>query len=234
MVAENRQLVDGAPLPRPDYPFVVLQILLRRWLLHQGPMTTKELTETAGCSYPTAARALAGLRNSIHRHASRQIGLERFPDQEWGRMVALADRARSTRRFVDSSGQPQAPARLVEQFRELRIEGVAVSGVAGARHLYPDIDIVGEPRLDLTVHCPGRHFDDSFLQGLDPALIRSEDPRKPAAVVLHALRRTTPFFERGRRGESWADPVECLLDLHDLRLDAQARALVAHLQSAVA
>lgn len=36
--------------------------------------------------------------------------------------------------------------------------------------------------------------------------------------------------ESGKKGSVWADPVECLLDLHELRLDAQAHALVEHLR----
>jgi hypothetical protein len=40
--------------------------------------------------------------------------------------------------------------------------------------------------------------------------------------VIHALRRAESLFQPGEDGLPWADPVECLLDLHEARLESQA------------
>jgi hypothetical protein len=43
------------------------------------------------------------------------------------------------------------------------------------------------------------------------------------------VRRAQSLWEPGN--PTWADPVECLLDLHDLRLGSQAREFVEFLRS---
>jgi hypothetical protein len=80
---------------------------------------------------------------------------------------------------------------------------------------------VGDPRLDLSVHCPENRLDLDFVKQLDPALNRSADARQPASLVIHVVRRADPLFEVDTTGVNWADPVECLLDLQEMHLEPQ-------------
>ena len=99
---------------------------------------------------------------------------------------------------------------------------IAVGGVFGAKHYHPSLDLVGSPRLDLTIHSTGSRADLGFVERLDPALRKVEDPSEPANLVIHFLRRHDSLFDKGSDGLNWADPVECLLDLHEARLEPQA------------
>jgi hypothetical protein len=47
---------------------------------------------------------------------------------------------------------------------------------------------------------------------------RDESP----TLVIHDIRRAESLFQSGDNGLPWADPVECLLDLHEARLESQA------------
>ncbi len=88
-------------------------------------------------------------------------------------------------------------------------------GVAGARHYHPKLDLAGLPRLDLSVHTPGREADIGFVRRLDPALTQVTDPAAPAVVVLHFVRHQEALFAASASGLPWADPLECFFDLHE-------------------
>ena len=132
-------------------------------------------------------------------------------------------------RFADRSGQPRSASSLAERLRELRPRGAAVGGVLGARHHHPGLDLAGLPRLDVSVHCPGRSADVSFVRRLDPALEVTSDPTEPARLVVHFVRHEESLFEIPAHGLPWADPVECLMDLHEARLEPQAAELARSL-----
>ena len=117
--------------------------------------------------------------------------------------------------------------------RQLRKGGfLGLGGTMGARHWYPDLDLHGDPRLDLSLHCPQDRMDLDFVEKLDPALDREEDPAAPASLAIHAIRRKEACFTESDKGYSIADPVECMLDLHELRLETQADSLYRFLESA--
>ena len=213
----------GLRLARADYSFVVLELLVHQWLLAQGPMTTAWLMETAGCSYPTVAGVLGRLEDCLVRHSDRRIELRGFPREEWAGLVALAEKARGTIRFADRSGQPRSWESLLQRLQRLDRLDIAVGGVVGAKHYHPTLDLVGSPRLDVCLHCPGKAADLSFVERLDPALARTEGRGEPASLVVHLVRRKKPLFRTTEEGGRWADPVECLLDLHEARLESQAR-----------
>ncbi len=100
---------------------------------------------------------------------------------------------------------------------------VATGGILGAAHHLPSLDVVGTPRLDLCVHEPLGTPDTGFISRLDAALERASEREESPAVVLHVVRRRDAFFERDGAGRTWADPSECLLDLQESRLGAQAQ-----------
>jgi hypothetical protein len=210
-------------LPRPEYSFIVMGLVVHQWLLGEGPMTTKWLMQSAGCSYPTVAAVLRQFQHWLVRHSDRRVELRSFPKEEWPRMVAMSEKARGTLRYADRSGQTRSPESLLRRLQRLGRKDIAVGGVWGAKHHHPQLDILGSPRLDISFHCPGKTADMSYIEQLDPALAQTERRDEPASVVVHFVRRAKPLFQHGGNGLAWADPVECLFDLHEARLEQQAR-----------
>ena len=215
---------------RTNYSFVVLKLLLHRWLTSGEPVTSEWLARTAGCSYPAVARALRPLGSLLEHRSDRRVVLRWFPREEFARLLAVADRERSTVRFADQSGQPRSAESHVRRLEKLNPPGLALGGVLGAKYYYPDLDLVGIPRLDLSLHCPGQRMNLEFVEKLDSALKRIEDPLAAASVVVHAVRHADAQFTPRDGGLAWADPVECLFDLHEARLDPQASQFLAYLQ----
>jgi len=212
--------------------FLIIKILIHQWLLNKGPMTVTWLANNAGCSYPTVAKILRGLGIQIERKSYRSTGLSQFPNEAFARLLINSDKDRSTVRYADYSGQPFSPESYVRRLEKLKPPDLAIGGVLGARHYYPGLDLVGSPRLDLSEHSPfNKRKDLDFIKKLDPALKPVDDPYKPANVVIHFVQHKESFFEPREDGLSWADPVECLLDLHELHLEAQATEFLNELQS---
>ncbi len=224
---------EATRLPTPDFSFVILKLFVYAWLMKRGPVTARWLADTAGCSYPTVASAVRRFGRTIARRPDRRLELREFPRQEWARLLATADEARATLRFADRSGQPRSPSSLLERLQKLRPADVAIGGVAGARRHHPELDLMGLPRLDLSVHCPARSADIGFVARLDPGLEATSDSAEPVRLVVHFVRHREALFEADPTGCPWADPVECLLDLHEVRLEAQAAELVRALEARV-
>ncbi|HTK82975.1 MAG TPA: hypothetical protein VL633_11830 [Bacteroidota bacterium] len=213
-------------LPSPDFYFVILQILVNQWMRKSGPVSTKWLMETAGCSYPTVASALHRLRYSLTRRSYKRVELRRFPEEDWYKLAAVSERFRSTIRFADRSGRPQSPDELLRRLRKFTQLNIAVAGTMGAKHYYPDLNILGNPRLDLAIHAPQRNVDLSFLDDIDPGLKRIDDVGEPASLVVHFVRSAKALFEKGGDHLPWADPASCLLDLNEMRFEPQAREFI--------
>jgi hypothetical protein len=207
--------------PRESF-YTIFEILLHQWLLGQGPMTSDWLMKAAGCSYPTVAGALHRLDHYLRRHSDRRVELRCFPREEWARLLAVADDVRATVRFADRSGQPRSPESLLRRLQHLQRADLAVGGVWGAKHYHPNLDLEGNPRLDLSFHCPNKNVDLGFVEQLDPALKKTERRDEPPSLVIHIIQRSVSLFQAGKDGLQWADPVECLLDLQEARLESQA------------
>ncbi len=216
---------------RTDYAFIILKLLVHHWLTSGEPVTSEWLARTAGCSYPAVARALRPLGSLVERRSDRRVILRWFPKEEFARLLAVADRARSTVRFADQSGQPRSVESHLRRLEKLNPPRLAIGGALGAKFYYPELDLVGAPRLDLSLHCPGQRMNLEFVETLDPALKRVEDPLATANVVVHAVRHADAQFTPRENGLAWADPVECLFDLYEARLDAQASQFLAYLQA---
>lgn len=207
---------------RADASFVILKVLLLQWITTGTPITIHWLARNTGYSYPTVAGVLRGLGSLVERRADRKIRLRWFPAEEFARLVAVSQRTRATVRFADRSGQPRSVESHLRRLEKLNPRGLALGGVAGAKHFFPDFDLVGLPRLDFSLHSPGQIMDMSFIDKLDPALKRIQDPLEPATVVLHSVQHGESFFTPRKGGLQWADPMECLLDLHEAGLQKQA------------
>jgi hypothetical protein len=221
----------GTRLPAPDYSAEILKILVYQWLMKRGSMTSVWLSETTGCNYRTVAKTLKGLGRTVLWHSDKSVELRYFPKDAWVRMLAMLDKSRATIRYADRSGQPRSLESLLRRLNKLKMPEIAVGGVLGARHYYPKLDLVGTPRLDLSFHCLGKSADLDFIENLDPALKQENDPEVSANLVLHFIRREKPFFEKGSEGVAWADPVECLLDFQEMRLEPQALEFLTALES---
>lgn len=208
--------------PRESF-YTILEVLLHQWLLGQGPMTSDWIMKAVGCSHPTVRNALRRLDYCLRRHSDRRVELDRFPLDEWSRLVAVSEEVRSTVRFVDRSGQPRSPESLLRRLQRLGRANLAVGGVWGAKHYQPDFDLVGNPRLDISLHCPSGRADLGFVAQLDPALEQAHRRDESSVLAVHIVRRARSFFQPDGDGLPWADPVECLLDLHEAHLETQAR-----------
>jgi hypothetical protein len=228
-VSERARQRAFRPMRRPSEAFYdILRVLLVHWFRKSGPLTSKELAEETGFSYPTIATALERLEPRLIRHSDRRVELGMFPEDAWFQLVAQADKARASQGFADPSGRPRPPEVLLDRLRDLGRNDIAVSGVFGARHYLPGIDLVGTPRLDLVVHARRFAGPPNFLRRLDPAL-KPAGRGEPCQVVVHTLFRPEPFFSQPENGIRWADEVECLLDLHEMRLESQALEFVERL-----
>ncbi len=231
MVAQEARLPAARTQPAADMVFLVL---LLHWFHRSGPLTTQYLMQTVGCSYPTVAAGLRRLGSWIRRESYRRVRLWGFPADQWQRVVAARDRVHPLVRYVGRTGRRRSPEALRERAAGLGRNDLAVGGVIGARHYLPSLDLRGTPRLDLTLHCPReKKVDFSFVKRLDPALERSDDSNEPAVLAIHVLRTPASFFQPSGDGLPVADEIDCLLSLHDAKLDAQARELLDHLITSV-
>ena len=205
---------------------VVLGWLFLSWLRGMGFQSTDELCDAIGASYPTVAGVIKPLDAAglIERGRGRSVALSRFPIDEWRRWLVAGESARRAIYFKDQSGQPRSVYALADRFLSLKKPNMAIGGVMGAMHYYPSLDISAAPRLDLTmlVEKDGP-LDLKFVRRLDAALKQCDGPDPSAILVIHLLPRKQGCFERDDEGRVWADPVECMADLHEMRLDAQAQ-----------
>lgn len=213
--------------------YEVWKVLLNRWLLRQGPSALGELAAAVGCSYPTVRKALAmpALRKRLHHHSNRSVELTAFPHDAWNEICILGQAARVTYRYQDTSGEATSPLALVRRLEKLRPSGVAMSGVAAARHWDPSFDLHGTPRLDVLLHAPAARVDLGFVARLDPALALHENSTAAPLLVVQPLYRASSLFTDHAHGRlPIADPVETALSLLDLELTAQANHLLTSLR----
>jgi len=216
---ESGQLIERGI--KTDFAFVVQKLLLLNLFTGGDAISVGELAAKAGCSFPTAAQVVKNLGSLIERTTDRRVQLKYFPQEKFDQFAASSERARMTVRFSDTSGQPRSPESLIQRFERDPPHGVAIGGVLGARHYFKSLDLVGTPRLDFSVHAPRGRMDLEFVKDLDPALKLEPDPQRPAALVVHAVRHADSMLV-DEKGSLWADKVECLLDLKEAGLGAQA------------
>lgn len=209
--------------------FSVLEVLVHHWLKGSPPTSIADLMSTTGLSYPSVAAAIERLRHVVGRSSDRRVDLLRFPRDEWEQLLSASEDVRETIRFADRSGKPRAIETLVRRFEALGRTDVALGGVLGATHHLPSLDVIGTPRLDVSIHAPHGTPDMGIVALLDAALERTSRREESAAVVLHVVRRRNPLFEHGADGQTWADPTECLLDLQEARLESQAQQFIHEL-----
>lgn len=216
----------AARSPRSAYD-LVFEHLVNGYLLHIGPMTTESIMSATGFSYPTVANALDKLASSIRRTSDRRVELKHFPRQEWGRFVSVYERGQFSQKFTAPPELARSPESLLKRLSKLAATDTAVSGVHAAKHYDPGFDLVGSARLDLCVS--GRQLENisELAQKIDPALKPAPFNTANPALVIWPVHRARPLFQSDPpSGIQWADPVSCLLALHDARLETQAEELI--------
>ena len=204
--------------------FEIMRVLLVHWFRRSGPITSKDICVETGSSYPTVADALERLEPWLFRHSDRRVELRSFPKDEWLKLVAQAGKVRASIGYADRSGRPRSPESLLNRLRDLGRDDIAVGGVLGARLYLPGLDIIGTPRLDLVLHRnTSNEMTDPlvWIRRLDPAL-KPAERGEPCQVVVHTLLRPESFFSELQDRLHYADEVECLLDLHESRMEQQA------------
>ncbi|MCO5168019.1 MAG: helix-turn-helix domain-containing protein [Planctomycetes bacterium] len=229
LAALARAAVTATATVTPPVPkhLLILQVLMSRWLVGQGPISRGELGAQAGATYPTTSRALKRLQRDVHARSDRSVELVGLPERAWSELLALSHSLRGTVAYRDASGGRTPPPDLLRRLQRLKPPQVALGGVVGAHHWDPLFDLQGLPRLDLSLHAPDGVADLGFVERLDPALEPTSPDAPGSVLVVHAVRRPASLFaEDPAGGLPFADPVEVLLDLHELRLHEQAGALL--------
>lgn len=229
-IIEHERSGEAGSVKRPAEVFYdVLRVLLVHYFRRLGALSLKSLGEQAGCTYPTLAKGLAKLEPWIIRHSNRSVELGSFPQEPVLQMFGQSAKIRSTQGYGNASARPRSNEMLLDRLWRLQ-RGVAIGGVLGSRHYFPGLDLAGTPRLDLVVHArPEMSRDEhDFIRHMDAAL-KPVKRGEPPQVVVHTLYRPESLFQTDERGVIWADEVECLMDLHEMRLEAQAVEFIDHL-----
>lgn len=226
--------VDESKTSRPKgfSHHTVTMVLIRDWLLSVPARSMLDLQHTTGLSYPTVRDVIDSLEAWINRGAYKRIQLSDFPTEHWRRIVLDADRARETIYYHDPFGIARPTKALLSRL-QYAAPSIAVGGTIGAQHYHRDLDLIGSPRLDLTLHQAYGDVDTTWMKEIDTSLerldVKKSSLRPPQArVAIHVLRRKEALFEESSHGYRVADPAECLLDLVDLRLTDQAVAFANH------
>jgi len=203
----------------------VKSLVLKRWLFSGGGIGVAEMARETCASVPTVTAAFRSLRQDgvvVSRGASFVLSDE-LP---WTTVTRLAqDHAKERRviRFTDPNGLARSPMKMARRLEALHGRGeaaeVSFGGVLGAERLYPELDITAPPRLDLCVY----NSDTSFVRQLDAGLLETSDPDDKAALVLHLTRDPTRGPNKSHDQVAVASPVDCLADLLEIGLEAEAR-----------
>ena len=213
--------------------FEIFKVLLHGRLLGQGAIAVGEVMRRSGGSYPTVAEALKRLDRAkeLTRRSNRSVELSRFPQETWTEILALSGSLRRSRFYADRSGRAPDAAGLHRRLQVMAPKAEAVGGVLAARRWDRHFDLHGLPRLDVGVHAPGGAADLSFVHRMDPALERVKPGSPRIVLAIHPLLRAEELFDPNPKARvPWADPVETLLDLHELRLVEQAEQLIRRLR----
>ena len=203
----------------------VKSLVLMRWLLHGGGVGVAEMARETGASFPTVTAAFRSLRQDgvvIPRGASFVLSDE-LP---WPTVLRLAQehaKERRVIRYADPNGLAKSPLDMARRLDALHGRGeaqeVSFGGVVGAERLYPDLDITAPPRLDLCVYSS----DTSFVRQLDAGLLETSDPDDKAVLVLHMTKNPNRGPNKSHEMVEVASPVDCLADLLEIGLQAEAK-----------
>ena len=208
----------------------VYSMLAQLWLRGEGPQSFKALQHLCKASYPTVALAVKALgeQGFIEQISDRSVQLRYLTPQAWREVAKGHGVNRKKLRFMDPTGQTRSPEAMASRLFKLQQQGltknIAVGGVVGAKHYFPDLDITASPRLDLSVYGDNTEF----VRKLDAALELTDDPKAHAVVVIHRTPGITHFIDSDNNG-NWAPEMDCIADLFELGLERETMDMVTAL-----
>ncbi len=217
----------GARVPQQ----LVKAAAIQAWVSGADQLRAGQLLRATGASKPTVAAAIRSLLQvNLLREAGGHYELPgELPWQIWRRLAEEHGAQRKPVRFADPSGQARTPAAMLGRLIELQAKGVALAvdlgGVFGAKSYDADLDITAAPRLDLCVY----DGDLDFVRRLDAGLKPTERADAKAVLVIHHTRRLHADDQALAKPRP-ASVLDCLADLLEIGLQAEARDFVLALQ----
>ena len=183
------------------------------------------MARETGASVPTVTAAFRSLRQD-GVVAPRGASFVLSDELPWQTVIRLAQehaKERRVIRFTDPNGLARSPMEMARRLDGLHGRGeaaeVSFGGVLGAERLYPELDITAPPRLDLCLY----NSDTSFVRQLDAGLLETSDPDDKAVLVLHMTRDPTRGPNKSHALVAVASPFDCLADLLEIGLEAEAK-----------
>ena len=165
----------------------------------------------------------------MKRKTDRSVEFKIFPSNNWFKLLAVMDTVRMPQSYI--ARRPRSMNDLIERCKELSDQNFAFGGIIGASHYYPGIDLAGIHRIDISVLNWKQTEVEKFIRYIDPGLKGVKSGELPQ-VVVHNLSRPESLFSKDSSFPI-ADEVECLLDLHEARLESQAKELLDHLMNTI-
>ncbi|MEZ5647106.1 MAG: hypothetical protein R3E99_18465 [Burkholderiaceae bacterium] len=214
----------------------VQSLVVDRWL--QGrPMTSSlDVQGESKASKPTVIAALEHLRKlDVIAGPFGDFAVQLPSWDAWQSLALDLKSERKAVHFEDPSGLARRPSALLNRLlkvmnRDGRPHDVALSGVMAAFHFHEHLNITAAPRLDLSVY----DGNTRFVRKLDAGLVKTENRRMHAPLVLHLGRRIRTSSASQTPGLNLASPLECLADLLDIGLMAEAYDFAQHLNKTIA
>lgn len=199
---------------------------LTAWFTVKGRLGVAWMSRATGASMPTAIAAFRAMQEEgLVYSVGSSWSLADDVSWDSARMVVAAHAAeRRQIRFRDPTGHARSPQEMAERIRRLQRDGVTpevdIGGVLGAQAHYPDLDITGAPRLDLSVY----DADISFVRKIDAGLVEAKESNAKAVLVLHLGRDPRRGLQE-TQAPGIASVVDCLADLIEIGLLAEAQDL---------
>lgn len=214
----------------------VQSLVVDRWLQGRSMTSSLEVLVESKASKPTVVAALDHLTklNVI----TGDFGDFAVQPPSWDAWQSLALELKSERKavyFSDPSGLARGPSALLNRLNDVVDRAsqpldVALSGVMATYHFYEHLNITAPPRLDLSVY----DGNTKFVRKLDAGLVEVKNVRVHAPLVLHLGRRLRTQSASRAPGVAEASPLECMADLLDIGLVAEAQDFAQHLNRTTA
>lgn len=214
----------------------VQSLIVDRWLQGQPMTSSMEVMGESRASKPTVIAALEHLRQlDVIAGPNGEFAVRPPGWDAWHSLALDLKSERKAVRFADPSGLARGPSALLNRLHKLmdgasQPPAVALGGVLAAYKFHEHLNITAAPRLDLSVY----DANTKFVRKLDAGLVEVDNPKTHAPLVLHLGRRLRTPSPSVRPAVDLASPLECLADLLEIGLTAEAHDFAAHLNKTTA
>lgn len=205
--------------PTPKF-FAVWKVLFNAWLRNEGPLRTSVIARRSTSSKPTVRAGLRRLQGRREIEPSQHHGVEflAMPKATLDEIRALSESLRRPVHYQYLSEYRCDPENLLKRLLGSRPTGVYIGGIAAARHHDSAFRVNELRRVDVVVTDIA---PPDWVRALDPALNVVSGSTVSTVLVAHRVDSVQPLGG-GAETSQWADPVETLLDLYEMRLEAEA------------